>query len=82
MRYNPTYQINKQEEHTNKTELSSPVNGVTPQKKKLKKDDFPTPPPSGGYSAAAAKMMVRQLDIFIRREKFKKLIIYLGKNGL
>jgi hypothetical protein len=66
MIYNPNHQTIKQEEHSIKRELSSPLNGTPPQKTKLRNDGtsvLPTPPPSSDFSAASLKMMVRNLNI-------------------
>jgi hypothetical protein len=66
MIYNPNHQMVKQEEHDTKRELSPPLNGTPPQKKKIRNDGIsalPTPPPSSEFSSATAKMMVRNLNI-------------------
>ncbi len=66
MIYNPNHQIIKQEEHDIKRELSPPLNGTPPQKKKSKNDGIsalPTPPSSTGYSSVVEKMMVRYFEL-------------------
>ena len=68
MIYNPIHQKVKQEEEQEydiKREISPPLNGTPPQKKKFRTDgisSLPTPPPSSGVSGVAAKMMVRNFE--------------------
>jgi len=66
MIYNPNHRMVKQEEDGAKRELSPPLNGTPPQKKKIRNDGIsalPTPPPSSEFSSVTAKMMVRNLNI-------------------
>jgi hypothetical protein len=77
MNYNP----NHQEEHGSRRQLSPPLNGTPPQKKKIRNDGIsalPTPPPSSDYSSVAARLMVRMLKSF-RSENIDKLILFRKK---
>ncbi len=61
--YDPNHQTIKEEEHGVKQELTLPVHGTPPQKKKIKNDGLsalPTPPSSTGFSSVTAKLMVRK----------------------
>jgi hypothetical protein len=67
MSYNPNHQMMKQEEQGIRRQLSPPLNGTPPQKKRIRNDGIsaiPTPPPSSDYSSVAAKLMVRTFDNF------------------